>query len=328
MSTVARAFALVVFLVLLGATALVGFAVHRVNKVFDIPPSPITRATAPDEIARGGRLFRTLCLDCHAGPGNTRPTGARVTSAPSFIGEVWAPNITADPQNGVGAWSDGELARLLRNGVRRDHYYAATMPRFGHLGDDDVAAIIGFMRSNDPAMAATPAAAPVPQSKMAVGGILALAYAAGLDASGAAHVPMPVRGPNAEYGRYLAAYVYSCVDCHTTGLGATDEKLKGTGLLTGGAAMHGPGGGTVYSNNLTPDAETGLGSWTADDLTRALQTGIAKDGRKLRAPMPLFRDLDATEAAAIYAFLRSLPASRSPTPRSNDGAAGAGATAR
>src|SRR3569623_1917259 len=120
MSTVARAFALVVFLVLLAAAALVGFAVHRVNKVFDVPPSPITRATPPEEVARGGRLFRTLCLDCHAGPGGTRPTGARVTSAPSFIGEVGASNITADPQNGVGAWSDGELARQLRTGVRRD----------------------------------------------------------------------------------------------------------------------------------------------------------------------------------------------------------------
>ena len=82
MPTVARAFALVMLLVLLAGAALVGFAVHRVNKVFDLPPSPITRATAPEEIARGGRLFRRLCLDCHAGPGGNRPTGARVTSAP------------------------------------------------------------------------------------------------------------------------------------------------------------------------------------------------------------------------------------------------------
>jgi len=320
MSTVARAFALVVFLVLMAAAGLVGFAVHRVNRVFDVPPSPITRATSPDEMARGGRLFRTLCLDCHAGPGGTRPTGARVTSAPSFIGEVWAPNITADRQNGVGAWTDGELARLLRNGIRRDHYYAATMPRFGHLADEDVAAIIGFMRSSDPSMAATPAAAPVPQSKMAVGGVMALAYAAGMDASGDAHLASPPRGPTADYGRYLASYVYACVDCHTSGLGAASEKLKGPGALTGGVALHQQNGATVYSRNLTPDGETGLGSWSADDLTRALQTGTAKDGHKLRPPMPIFHDMDATEAAALYAFLRSLPATRSPTPRTDAGA--------
>lgn len=320
MPTVARAFALVVFLVLLAGAALVGFAVHRVNKVFDLPPSPITRATPPEEIARGGRLFRVLCLDCHAGAGGTRPTGARVTSAPAFIGEVWAPNITADPRNGVGEWSDGELARLLRNGIRRDHYYAATMPRFGHLGDDDVAAIIGFMRSDAPTMAATPAAAPVPQSKMGVGGVLALAYAAGLDASGDAHVPMPARGPNAEYGRYLAANVYACVDCHTPGLGAASEKLKGPGALSGGVALHQQKGGTIYSNNLTPDDETGLGTWSAQDLTRALQTGTAKDGHHLRPPMPVFHEMDDAEAAAIYAFLRAVPASHSPTPRSDAGA--------
>jgi len=320
MPTVARAFALVVFLVLLAGAALVGFAVHRVNRVFDVPPSPITRATAPEEIARGGRLFRALCLDCHAGPGGARPTGARVTSAPSFIGEVWAPNITADPKNGVGAWSDGELARLLRNGIRRDHYYAATMPRFGHLGDEDVAAIIGFMRSNDPAVAATPAAAPVPPSKMAVAGVLALAYAAGMDPSGDAHLPTPPRGPSADYGRYLAEYVYACVDCHTSGLGAAAEKLKGPGALSGGVALHQQKGATIYSSNLTPDNETGLGSWSADDLTRALQTGTAKDGHRLRPPMPVFREMDATEAAAIYAFLRGLPVAHSPTPRSDAGA--------
>jgi len=323
MPTIARAFVLVIFAVLLGAALLIGIAVHRVNKVFDVPPSPITRATAPDEIARGGRLFRTLCFDCHAGPGGSRPTGARVTSAPAFIGEVWASNITADPQNGVGAWTDGELARLLRNGIRRDHYYAATMSRFGHMGDEDVAAIIGFMRSDDPMMAATPAAPSVPPSKMALGGVLALAYAAGLDASGPERLPTPARGPTADYGRYLAAFVYACVDCHTNGLNGAAEKLGAPGLMAGGVVMHQANGDVVYSSNLTPDVETGLGNWSADDLSRALLAGTARDGHKLRPPMPVFHDMDATEAAALYAFLRTVPAAHSPTPHSD---AGMGAT--
>jgi len=169
-------------------------------------------------------------------------------------------------------------------------------------------------------MAATPAAAPVPPSKMGVGGILALAYAAGMDPSGDAHLAAPPRGPTAEYGRYLAAYVYACVDCHTNGLGASAEKLKGPGALTGGVALHQPKGDTVYSRNLTPDDETGLGRWSADDLRRALQTGVAKDGRKLRPPMPMFREIDPIDAAAIYTFLRGLPPAHSPTPRSDAGA--------
>ncbi|HEY4184263.1 MAG TPA: cytochrome c [Polyangia bacterium] len=316
MSTLSRAFVLVMGVILLGGTVILGIARHRVNHSFaDVPPSPITRATSPDEIARGGRLFRTLCLDCHAGAGGTRPTGARVKNAPEFIGEVWAPNITADPQAGVGAWTDGELARLLRNGVRRDLYYAATMPRFPHLGDDDVSAILGFMRSDDPMVQATPAPATVvPRSKLGIGGVLALAFAAGVDVSGAVHVDQPPRGPNAPYGRYLAARIYACVDCHTNGFGATDEKLAASGVMAGGMILHNAKGDTIYSRNLTADAETGLAAWSADDLTRALTSGLARDGRKLRPPMPVFRAMDATDAAAIYAFLRSVPAVRSPVP--------------
>ena len=61
------------------------------------------------------------------------------------MGEVWAPNLTAHPQAGIGAWSDGQLARLLRNGVGRDGRYAAGMPRFARLSNADVAALIGFL---------------------------------------------------------------------------------------------------------------------------------------------------------------------------------------
>jgi mono/diheme cytochrome c family protein len=320
MSVLSRALLLVVFCLLIVGGTIVGVAVRRVRRPYDVAPPPIARATAPDDVARGGRLFRTACLGCHAGPGGARPTGARVADAPAFIGEIWAPNITADPRAGIGAWTDGALARLLRNGLDRDGRYAAAMPRFSRIGDEDVAALIGFLRSNDPLIAPAPdagsgpAVPPVPRSRLGIGGLLALAYAAGVDVSGEPHVPVPPRGPNADYGRYLASVIYGCVDCHTDGLGATPEKLRSPSLLAGGLALRTPHGDPIYSKNLTPDAETGLGRWTADDLTRALATGVGRGGRRLRSPMPIFRDLDGTDAGAIYAYLRSLPPAHSPTP--------------
>ena len=318
MSTLSRALFLAVLVMLIAGGLLFGIAVRRVNRVHDVPPPPIARATAPDEIARGGRLFRTLCLDCHAGPAGADPAsprraaGARVANAPSFLGELWAPNITGDREAGVGVWTDGELARLIRNGVRRDGRYAATMPRFSRIADEDVAALIGFMRSDDPAVA--PVATRVPPSKLGVGGILALAYAAGVDTSGAAHVPGPPRAPTPEYGRYLASVIYGCVDCHTSGFGPTDEKLASPGRMAGGQALHGRDGAIVYSRNLTPDAATGLGGWTAEDLARALREGTTPKGRRLRDPMPLFRDIDDTDARALFEFLHGLPPSNSPLP--------------
>jgi mono/diheme cytochrome c family protein len=338
MSTLSRALVLVVFVLLAGGGAVIGIATHRINQVHDLPAPPIVRAAAPDEIARGGRLFRTLCLDCHAGPaavpgragGDARDAaaavvgaappsastrvaaGARVASAPAFLGELWAPNITGDVTAGVGGWSDGELARLLRNGLRRDGRYAATMPRFPRLADEDVAAIIGFMRSGDPLVA--PVATRVPPSRLGLGGILALAYAAGVDTSGPAHVAAPPRAPSAEYGRYLAGVIYGCVDCHTTGVGTTEEKLAAPGLLAGGLVLHGPDGAIVYSRNLTPDRETGLGAWSVEDFGRALREGTSRSGRRLRPPMPLFGAIDDLEAQAIFAFVRSVPPVHGPSP--------------
>ncbi|MBC8132012.1 MAG: cytochrome c, partial [Deltaproteobacteria bacterium] len=269
MPILARAFLLLTFVVVIVGGVVFGVASRRVDRTHDIPPPPIARATAPDEVARGGRLFRTNCLDCHAGPtaaaqhGERRPSGGRVMGAPSFMGQIWAPNLTADVDTGVGGWTDAEIARLLRNGLRRDGRYATTMPRFGRLSDADVAALIGFLRSSDPMVAAV--RNDVPRPGLDVAGTLALAFAAGVDTRGAPHVAMPPRGRSAEYGRYLASAVYGCVDCHTEGFISTEEKLRAPILLAGGQFHRNPRGEPIYSTNLTPDPESGLGKGQQKD---------------------------------------------------------------
>jgi len=142
MSVLARAFALLVFVLGTIFGVVYGIASHRVNRTFDVSPPPIARASDPAEVARGGRLFRTLCLGCHGNAAGDRASGARVADAPKFLGEIWAANLTADPEAGIGRVTDGAIARLLRNGIARDGRYAAAMPRFGRLGDADVAALV------------------------------------------------------------------------------------------------------------------------------------------------------------------------------------------
>jgi mono/diheme cytochrome c family protein len=331
MPVLARAFLLLAFTVLVIGSVVVGIAARRVRRTYDLPPPPIVRATAPVEIARGKRLFLTNCLDCHAEPdGNgtssasgsarviatrtrvRRPVGARVIGAPEFLGEIWAPNLTRDPETGLGSWSDGEIARLLRNGIRKDGHYAGSMPRFSRLADQDVAALIGFLRSDDPLIAPVPNQ--VPRSGLGLAGTLALAFAAGVDTRGEAHVPLPPREPTVDYGRYLAAAVYGCVDCHTDGFKTTDENLRSAVLLAGGLFLRTPRGEPIYSSNLTPDRQTGIGTWTAGDLARALATGLGPTGLPLRPPMPVFRYVDAVESDALFAYLRSVPAIGRKTP--------------
>ena len=102
-----------------------------------------------------------------------------------------------------------------------------------------------------------------------------------------------------EQGRYLAA-AGNCLSCHTRPGGAP---------FSGGVPFATPLG-TLYSTNITPDAHTGIGAWTAADLQRALQQGRLRDGGHLfpAFPYPAFTKLSDADVAALYAFLRTVPA--------------------
>ena len=97
-----------------------------------------------------------------------------------------------------------------------------------------------------------------------------------------------------------------CAVCHTSDTGAANA---------GGRAMHTPFG-TVYSTNLTPDRETGLGDWSFAAFERAMRQGISRDGKNLYPVFPYtaFAKIDGADMFALYAYLQSLPAVRAETP--------------
>jgi len=110
-----------------------------------------------------------------------------------------------------------------------------------------------------------------------------------------------------ERGKYLVA-LGGCSDCHTPGyfLGHADmtRYLGGSDV---GFAM--PGAGVFVGPNLTPDRETGLGNWTAQQIVTAFTTGTRPDGRMLAPIMPWqdLAHLTRSDALAIAAYLKSLP---------------------
>lgn len=306
MSVVARALVLMMFALAAVGSTVYAIAARKISRTYESAAPPIARATAPDDLARGERLFRHLCIGCHAPGGAARATGGLVAGAPPFLGDIWAPNLTQDAIAGIGAASDGQVARLLRNGIRRDGRYASGMPRFARLADEDVSALIGFMRSPHPLFAASSESQPT--TRLGVVGTLILAFGGGINTAGAARVVAPTPGPTAAYGEYLTSAVYGCVDCHTEGMGQTEEKLRSSGLLAGGYGRRDPKGDPIFAANLTPDPESGLGRWNRDELAQAVRAGVGRDGRRLRAPMPQFPHLDDVEVDAMFAYLRSRPA--------------------
>jgi mono/diheme cytochrome c family protein len=111
----------------------------------------------------------------------------------------------------------------------------------------------------------------------------------------------------ADRGKYLVT-IASCHDCHTPGyfLGKPDMARFLGGSEVG---FELPGLGVFYGPNLTPDKETGLGSWTDAQIIAAIQKGTRPDGRMLAPVMPwhAFAALTPQDAQAIVAYLRSLP---------------------
>jgi mono/diheme cytochrome c family protein len=99
-------------------------------------------------------------------------------------------------------------------------------------------------------------------------------------------------------GEYLAR-AGDCIACHTNPGGA---------LFAGGRAMPTPFG-TIYSSNITPDPETGIGSWNADDFYGTMHTGRFPDGGLIYPAMPFgsYTKVTRADSDAIFAYLRSVP---------------------
>ncbi|MES2757068.1 MAG: cytochrome c [Pseudomonadota bacterium] len=106
---------------------------------------------------------------------------------------------------------------------------------------------------------------------------------------------------NIARGAYLAA-AGDCMACHT---------VRGGASYAGGRAMRTPFG-SLYAPNITPDRETGIGAWSADDFWRALHNGKSRDGRLLYPAFPYtnYTKVTRADADAMYAFFRSVPAVR------------------
>lgn len=118
------------------------------------------------------------------------------------------------------------------------------------------------------------------------------------ESSGAAPPAFASTSERVQRGAYLAR-AGNCVACHT---------MRGGEPYAGGRAIETPFG-TVYGTNITPDPQTGIGDWSADDFWRALHHGRARDGRLLLPafPYPHYTRVTREDADALYAWLRTLP---------------------
>lgn len=117
-------------------------------------------------------------------------------------------------------------------------------------------------------------------------------------------------------GKYLVEGPTHCFHCHTDHDTSTPDYLTRPEVRGAGWLMPIPDLGTIAARNITPDRETGIGAWTDDEIARAIQEGVSRDGSALfpLMPYPLFAQLDEEDLASIVVFIRSIPAVRNTVP--------------
>jgi mono/diheme cytochrome c family protein len=119
-------------------------------------------------------------------------------------------------------------------------------------------------------------------------------------------------------GKYIAEHISGCMQCHTPHDWTSRVSLSGSGNLGAGEEIplkNLPG--RIFAPNITPDNETGAGTWTDDQLARAIREGVGHDGRALFNLMPYekFSEMSDQDLASVVVYLRSLPPVRHDVPK-------------
>ena len=273
------------------------------------PAPQMTAPKTPEAIERGRYLADAMtgCIACHSPIDETRP-GDFPQAGLEFAGRIWpegsgfpgkvvAPNLTPDPETGIGQWTDGEVVRAMREGVSRDGrplFPLMNYPGYRDLTDDDALAIVAYLRTQKPVRRDN--------------GRTELNFPVGMMIR---TVPQPLDGPppgipaaGIERGRVMLKLML-CGECHTPSEQGTPIPGK---ELAGGTEFKGPWG-VVYSANITAHPSAGIGAFSNDDLKRVFREGKNRAGRELWVmPWSVTKNLTDADLDALIAALREVPA--------------------
>jgi mono/diheme cytochrome c family protein len=309
---------LLAVLSLLVLVVIVAFAAValRWKRTFDAPLPDIHASTDSAVIAKGRYLVYgpANCAYCHVLRGEwanldagAMPPLSGAHEFPLPFGRIYSANLTPDPETGIGRRTDGELARVLRHGVRADGRAAMPLMEYQNMSDEDLIAVISFLRSQ------APVRNPVPEHELNLMGKALFAFA--IAPEGPRAVPpqaSPASNATIERGEYLANDVALCVSCHTNRDLRTGEQLGPK--FAGGQRMDfaADPSRVLVTPNITPDPETGVAArWSEDQFLARFRQGPVIEETIM--PWGGYARMTDDDLRAIYRYLRSLPPVRNAT---------------
>ncbi|WP_162427455.1 c-type cytochrome [Pontibacter pudoricolor] len=304
--------------VLVGILAVAAAGVIYMQYAFpnvDAAPA-ITINKTPALIERGEYLANhvAVCIDCHSNrdfsrfsgpiiPGTEGRGGDRFDHSMGFPGVFYARNITPDKETGIGAWTDGEVYRAITAGVNKDGaplFPVMPYKSFSQMAEQDVYAIIAYLRTLHPIKNEIPAS----DADFPMNLILRTMP------STPKNTMNPVLDDQLSKGKYLVT-IASCNDCHTPAEKGTPIEGK---QLAGGFEFKLPNG-TLRSANITPDKETGIGSWTENAFVSRFKQHLEPEMANQKIgpndfntimPWRMYAGMTEEDLRAIYQYLRTV----------------------
>ena len=270
----------------------------------------VPAATRAPDLANGKELFNAGgCASCHAVPNQDdrlRLGGGLPLGSP--FGTFYVPNISPDPNDGIGRWSESDFVNAVMRGISPDgkHYFPAFPYTSYHLAKvDDVRDLFAYLKTL-PAVQGKSRDhdVPFPFDIRRNVGIWKLLFM-----NTGSFVPDASRSEQWNRGAYLVNAFGHCAECHSprNALGGIIRSQR----FAGGPSPEGEG----WVPNIT---QKGIGTWSEKDIADFLETGDMPEGDSASGAMrPVIKNLahlTAEDRAAMAAYLKSLPPVDGPTP--------------
>ena len=279
----------------------------RWDRTFDAPYPDIHASKDPKAIERGRYIVYGPghCVACHTDKSKhpsieagATPylTGGNIFEFP--LGKFYTPNLTPDVETGIGRRKDGEIARILRYGVRADGRAAVPFMEFHHMSDDDLQAVISFLRSQPPIRHQVK-----PHEPTLLGKAILAFVMKPVGPKSTPPATAPAEEATVERGEYIANNVAGCAGCHTK-RNPLDGSFQAA-RFSGGMQMPVDEKHVLVTPNLTPDPKTGrITSWPEEQFVGRFGAGVGIQGTHM--PWKLYQRMSDTDLRAVYRYLKSL----------------------
>jgi mono/diheme cytochrome c family protein len=266
----------------------------KMEKQYAVTPEQVAIPAADSAVlAEGRRLANVYCAHCH----DSDLGGRRMIDGP--LARLDSLNLTAGHGSGVAGYTDADWVRTIRHGVKKDGRSLMVMPSgsFWHLSDEDLGAIVAYLKSAPPVDRDVTARELRPLGTVLVGlGAFDGEFPAAVIDHAAPRPAPPAKGASIAYGEYMVRS-FGCTICHGQDLGGQKP----------------PDPESPYAPNLTQAGA--LRAFNEDSFL-----GMARTRDTAGMPWSALRAMNDDELRSVWRYLSSMPVVDRPAPPAKTGA--------